>query len=165
MGDLIHWLQSHFHDHHFLYFIALYIGGGRPVAILTARFFGLNLLWFFPLVVLMDTLQIPCFYYLYEYTFASGRLSRLSSYFQRKAALARGRSSFHTLKALGQVGVVLLTMLPVKGGGMWSGVFLAHVMGLRKRTSVPLLVGGSVLGSLLFLGLGDSLVRLWHLIK
>ncbi|HID31289.1 MAG TPA: hypothetical protein EYP19_15000 [Desulfobacterales bacterium] len=164
MGDLILWLQCHFHDHRLLYFIALYIVGGRPVAILTARLFGLNLLWFFPLVVLMDTLQVPCFYYLYEHTFASGRLSRISTYFQRKAALARGRSFFHTLKALGQLGVVLLTILPIKGGGMWSGVFLAHVMGLRKTTSVPLLVGGSILGSLLFVGLGDSLVRLWHLI-
>ncbi|MBW1675384.1 MAG: small multi-drug export protein [Deltaproteobacteria bacterium] len=164
MGDLILWLQCHFHDHRLLYFVALYIGGGRPVAIVTARLFGLNLLWFFPLVVLMDTLQVPCFYYLYEHTFPSGRLGRLSNYFQRKGALARGRRFFQTLRALGQVGVVLLTMLPIKGGGMWSGVFLAHVMGLRKRISFPLLVGGSVFGSLLFVGLGDSLIRLWHLI-
>jgi len=164
MGDLILWLQRHFHDHHLLYFIALYIVGGRPVAIVTAKLFELNLLWFFPLVVFMDTLQVPCFYYLYEHTFTSGRLERLSNHFQRKGAAARRRRLFQALRALGQMGVVLLTMVPIKGGGMWSGVLLAHVMGLRKKTSFPLLVGGSILGSLLFVGLGDCLIRLWHLV-
>ena len=68
------------------------------------------------------------------------------------------------MKTLGGVGVVLLTMLPVKGGGMWSGVFLAHITGMRKKISYPLLAVGSLLGSLMFLGLGDALIRFYHLI-
>jgi uncharacterized membrane protein len=59
---------------------------------------------------------------------------------------------------------VLLTMLPVKGGGMWSGVFLAHITGMPKKVSYPLLFVGSLLGSLMFLGLGDGLIRLYRLI-
>jgi uncharacterized membrane protein len=55
-------------------------------------------------------------------------------------------------------------MLPVKGGGMWSGVFLAHIIAMDKKTSYPLLIVGSLLGSLMFLGLGDGLIRLYHLI-
>ena len=164
MGDSLLWLQQHIHEHSLLYFIAIYVVGGRPAAILTASFVKLNLLLFFPLVVFMDILQVPCFYYLYEHTFTNERFKRLSGYFQRKGEAAKDRGVFQSLKALGGVGVVLLTMLPVKGGGMWSGVFLAHITGMRKKTSYPLLAVGSLLGSLMFLGLGDALIRFYHLI-
>ena len=164
MGDSVLWLQQHLHEHSLLYFIALYVVGGRPVAILTASFFRLNMLFFFPLVVFMDILQVPCFYYLYEHTFTSKRLKGLSNYFQKKGEVAKDRGIFKRLKALGSVGVVLLTMLPVKGGGMWSGVFLAHIIAMPKKTSYTWLIAGSLLGSLMFLGLGDGLIRLYHLI-
>ncbi len=112
----------------------------------------------------MDTLQIPCFYYLYEHTFTSERLQRLRKHFQRKGDATKERHFFQRFKTLGHAGVVLLTMLPVKGGGMWSGVFLAHIIGLPKKTSFSLLISGSILGSLMFVGIGDGLIRLWHLI-
>ena len=164
MGDSVVWLQQHLHEHSLLYFIALYIVGGRPVAILTASLFRLNLLLFFPLVVFMDTLQVPCFYYLYEHTFTSARLQRLSGYFQRKGKVAKKRRFFQKLQAFGHMGVLLLTMLPMKGGGMWSGVFLAHIIGVPKKKSYALLMSGSILGSLMFVGVGDGLLRFWHLI-
>ena len=164
MGDSIVWLQQHIHEHSLLYFIALYVVGGRPVAILTAIFFRLNLLFFFPLVIFMDILQVPCFYYLYEHTFTSERLQKLSGYFQRKGEVAKDRRFFQRFRTLGNVGVVGLTMLPVKGGGMWSAVFLAHLTGMPKKTSYPLLIAGSLLGSLMFVGVGDGLIRVYHLI-
>ena len=163
MGDSVVWLQQHLHEHSLLYFIALYTVGGRPVAILTASLFRLNLLLFFPLVVFMDTVQVPCFYYLYEHTFISARLQRLSGYFQRKGKVAKERRFFQRLQAYGHVGVLLLTMLPMKGGGMWSGVFLAHIIGVPKKKSYTLLMSGSILGSLMFVGVGDGLLRFWHL--
>jgi uncharacterized membrane protein len=164
MGNSVVWLQQHIHEHSILYFIALYIVGGRPVAIVTASLFGLNLLLLFPLVVFMDTLQVPCFYYLYEHTFTSERLQRLSGYFQRKGKVAKERPFFRRLQAFGHVGVLLLTMLPMKGGGMWSGVFLAHIIGVPKKKSYTLLISGSIVGSLMFVGVGDGLLRVWHLI-
>jgi uncharacterized membrane protein len=163
MGDSVVWLQQHLHEHSLLYFIALYTVGGRPVAILTASLFRLNLLLFFPLVIFMDTVQVPCFYYLYEHTFTSARLQRLSGYFQRKGKVAKERRVFQRLQAYGHVGVLLLTMLPMKGGGMWSGVFLAHIIGVPKKKSYTLLMSGSILGSLMFVGVGDGLLRFWHL--
>ena len=164
MGNSVVWLQQHIHEHSILYFIALYIVGGRPVAIVTASLFGLNLLLLFPLVVFMDTLQVPCFYYLYEHTFTSDRLQRLSGSFQRKGKVAKERPFFRRLQAFGHVGVLLLTMLPMKGGGMWSGVFLAHIIGVPKKKSYTLLISGSIVGSLMFVGVGDGLLRVWHLI-
>ena len=163
MGDSVVWLQQHLHEHSLLYFIALYTVGGRPVAILTASLFRLNLLLFFPLVIFMDILQVPCFYYLYEHTFTNERLQRLSGYFQRKGKVAKKRRFFQRLQAFGHVGVLLLTMLPMKGGGMWSGVFLAHIIGVPKKKSYTLLMSGSILGSLMFVGVGDGLLRFWHL--
>jgi uncharacterized membrane protein len=164
MGDSVVWLQQHLHEHSLLYFIALYTVGGRPVAILTASLFRLNLLLFFPLVVFMDTVQVPCFYYQYEHTFTRARLQRLSGYFQRKGKVAKERRFFQRLQAFGDAGVLMLTMLPMKGGGMWSGVFLAHIIGVPKKKSYTLLMSGSILGSLMFVGVGDGLLRFWHLI-
>ena len=164
MADVLVWLREHIHEHSLLYFMAIYIGGGRPVAILTARLAGFNMLLFFPLVVFMDTLQIPCFYFLYDHTFTNGRLQRFTGYLHRRGESAEKQGTFQRLRSLGGLGVLVLTVLPVKGGGMWSGVLLAHLIQLPKRTSLPLLVSGSVAGSLIFVGIGDAILRLWHLV-
>jgi len=55
--------------------------------------------------------------------------------------------------------VITITMLPLKGCGMWSGVFLSKILKLRKVMSYPLLITGSVLGCLLILGVGEAILK------
>jgi uncharacterized membrane protein len=164
MGELVQWLQQHIQEHSLLYFIALYILGGKPVALITAKVCGLDLAWLFPLVILMDAIQIPCFYYLYGHLFRYRGLSRMSNALQVKVELAAKKRPFQALNAFGPLGVLLLSMLPIKGGGIWSAVFLARLTGLPMKQSFPLLICGSILSSLVFVGLGDGLIRLWRLI-
>jgi uncharacterized membrane protein len=164
MGEILQWLQQVIQEHSLLYFVFLYAIGGKPVAIITAKVVGLDLLWFLPLVILMDAVQIPCFHYVYGHIFRRGPLRQLSDYLQMKFNLVGDQRFFPTVKKLGPLGVLLLSMLPVKGGGIWSAAFLARVIGLPLKRSFPLLICGSIFSSLTFVGLGDGLIRLWHLI-
>jgi len=164
MGELVQWFQQHIQEHSLLYFIALYALGGKPAAIITAKLCGLDLSWLFPLVILMDAIQIPCFHFLYGRLFQYGTLQRLSTHLQAKFESGGDRGVLQALKTLGPLGVFLLSMLPIKGGGIWSAVFLARLIGLPLKTSFPILICGSLLSSLLLLGLGDGIIRLWRLI-
>ena len=49
--------------------------------------------------------------------------------------------------------MVAITMTPLKGCGMWSGVLLSKFLRLPKHSSYPLLIVGSILGCLLVFGL------------
>jgi uncharacterized membrane protein len=164
MGDMIQWLQQHVQEHSLVYFIALYIGGGKPVALLTAKMCGLNLFWLFPLVILMDAVQIPCFDYAYRHMFSNRRLRRAADYLQNRCNAITDITIFQKLRSWGPLGVLLLSMLPLKGGGIWSAVFLARLLGMPMALSFPLLISGSILISLLCVGLGDSVLRLWQLL-
>ncbi|MHC1742429.1 MAG: small multi-drug export protein [Syntrophobacteraceae bacterium] len=154
-------MQDHIKDHHLFYFIALYALGGKPTAIIAARFLGLNLLLFVPLVVVMDAAQISCFYYLYGHAFKHHRMAQFSAWLKQKASPAGGSRPAALLGAMGRTGLVAFTMVPCKGFGIWSGVFIARLMGLPIRSCFPLLIAGSVLACLLFAGLGEGMLQLW----
>jgi uncharacterized membrane protein len=160
MLDAIIFLKNNLADHFVIYFIPLYILGGRPAAILSAQFLGRKILFLVPVVVMMDTLQIPIFYYLYDAV--STRLLIQKFYKRsekRKNRLIRSRF-FNWLQLLGKPGVVAISMLPFKGCGMWSGVLLSKLLRLPKQTSYPLMIAGSMLGCILLLGAGGAVLEI-----
>jgi hypothetical protein len=61
-----------------IYFIPLYILGGRPVTILSAQFLGFKIFFLLPVVVMLDTLQIPMFYHIYGAISKSALMRRLN---------------------------------------------------------------------------------------
>jgi hypothetical protein len=162
MGDIVVWLNQHFHEHHTLYFIGLYILGGKPTALITARLFGLNLPPLISLVIVMDAVQIPFFYFLYGHVFNYGPLSRLSDRLQ-VAAQSCGTGPLSVfIQSFKRVGLVLFTVIPCKGFGLWTGVFFARLMGLSMREGFPLLIAGTILACLMYAGLGEALMFLWE---
>ncbi|MBN1847756.1 MAG: small multi-drug export protein [Deltaproteobacteria bacterium] len=160
MVEIITFLKSNLADHFVILFIPLYILGGRPVAILSAQFLGYKVSFLLPTVVLLDTLQIPMFYYLYESVSKRAFFKRLSDRSQKKEKNLRKTKLFHWMQVIGMPGVVAITMVPMKGCGMWSGVLLSKLLGLSKQTSYPLLIIGSILGCAFLLGIGEAVLRL-----
>ena len=65
MLDTVIFLKNNLADHFVIYFIPLYVLGGRPVALLSAQFLGFRITFLLPVVVMLDTLQIPLFYYVF----------------------------------------------------------------------------------------------------
>ena len=163
MMDLVIFLKNNLAEHFVIYFIPLYIVGGRPVAILSAQFLGYKASFLLPVVVLLDTLQIPLFYHLYG-TISDSLLARKLSERTIKRGNNLSKSKlFRWLQVMGAPGVVAITMLPIKGCGMWSGVLLSKLLKFSKPTGYPLLIGGSILGCAFLLGLGEGILKLWTL--
>jgi uncharacterized membrane protein len=151
------WLKEYYLFH----FFGLYILGGRTAAVLSAQWLGQNLFFFLPLVVFLDALQVPLFYRAYEGLLRFPGLSRLQPWLEKRRAGLRRSRSWRIGSAWRGLGVFLITTLPVKGGGMWSGVLMAFSLQIPKNVSYPLLIGGSVVGCLLLLTLGGAASLLW----
>ncbi|MEA1935996.1 MAG: small multi-drug export protein [Thermodesulfobacteriota bacterium] len=163
MMDLVIFLKNNLAEHFVIYFIPLYIVGGRPVAILSAQFLGYKASFLLPVVVMLDTLQVPLFYYLYGAMSGSLLVRKFSERTIKKEKRLSGSKFFHWMQVMGAPGVVAVTMLPIKGCGMWSGVLLSKLLKFSRPTSYPLLIVGSILGCAFLLGLGEGILKLWAL--
>jgi uncharacterized membrane protein len=160
MVDVIIFLKNNLEDNFVFYFIPLYILGGRPAAILSAQFLGRKIFFLLPVVVMLDTLQIPFFYHLYNTV--SNRIVIKKFYKRSEKRIHRLKQSkfFKWLQFLGKPGVIAISMLPFKGCGMWSGVLLSKLLKLPRQTSYPLMIVGSLLGCLLLLGVGEAVLKI-----
>jgi uncharacterized membrane protein len=154
-------LKDNLADHFVIYFIPLYILGGRPVAVLSGQFCGFKISLLLPVVVMLDTLQIPLFYELYGTISNRKFIQRLRERATRKEQRIHESRFLHWMQLMGMPGVVAITMMPLKGCGMWSGVLLSKFLRLPKQTSYPLLIVGSFLGCVLLFGVGEVILRLW----
>jgi uncharacterized membrane protein len=161
MVDAVIFLKNNLAEHFGIYFIPLYVLGGRPVAILSAQFLGYKIFFLLPLVVLLDTLQIPIFYHLYETISSSIFVRKFLERSGKKETRLRKSKVFNWAQVMGVPGVVVITMLPLKGCGMWSGVLLSKLLGLPKTTGYLLLISGSIIGCSIVFGLGEAVLELW----
>ena len=160
MLDAILFLKNNLADHFVLYFIPLYILGGRPAAILTAQFLGFRITLLLPVVVMLDTLQIPLFYYLFGTISKGSFMRKLYERTTKKEERLRRSRLFRWIQLMGTPGVVAITMLPLKGCGMWSGVLLSELLRLPKQISYALLIVGSILGCIFLFGVGEAILQL-----
>jgi len=160
MIDAVIYLKNNLADNFVVYFIPLYVLGGRPVAILSAQFLGRKILFLLPVVVMLDTLQIPLFYHLYSTVSKRLFIQKFYQKSEKKEERLQQSKLLRRLQLLGTPGVLAITMLPLKGCGMWSGVLLAKLLKLPKQTSYPLMIAGSLLGCILLLGLGEAVLQL-----
>jgi len=160
MLDAVMFLKNNLADHFVIYFIPLYILGGRPVAILSAQFLGFRITLLLPVVVMLDTLQIPLFYYLFGAISKGSFMRKLYERTTKKEKRLRKSRLFRWIQLMGTPGVVAITMLPLKGCGMWSGVLLSKLLGLPKQISYPLLIMGSILGCIFLFGVGEAILQL-----
>ena len=159
MLEAITFLKDNLADHFVIYFIPLYVLGGRPVAILSAQLLGFKIIFLLPIVVMLDTLQIPAFYHLYGSISKSALMRRLNKRSRKKEKRLRDSKFFKKMQVMGMPGVVAITMTPLKGCGMWSGVLLSKLLNLPKQISYPLLIVGSILGCVLILGVGEAVLQ------
>jgi uncharacterized membrane protein len=162
ISALIDTLRAGFFSHPLASFVILHVLGGRAASLVAARLAGFEMFFYLPLAIALDMLQVPFLFFLFQ---ESGRrigpLRALKERAEsRKEALA-GSRIYRRLVLLGHLGVVLMTLLPVKGGGMWSGALLAHLLQLRRLHSYLLLLVGSILGGMLLIGLSDLIRELW----
>ncbi len=129
------------------------------------------------IIVIMDLIQIPFYFYIYEshnrVRFIKVRLRlirRKLMHIERRVELKEIRNVNARLlrkaRSLGEWGVLLVPSLPFLGGGLWSGVLLAHLLKVEKKKSYLLLTCGSMIGcTFLVLGFGGVKALLIALIN
>ena len=164
MLDAVTFLINNLDDHFVIYFIPLYLLGGRPVAVLSAQFLGFKISFLLPVVVMLDTIQIPFFYHLFGKISKRLVLRKFLERISKKEIRLRKSKFFHWIQLMGTPGVVAITMMPLKGCGMWSGVLLSKLLRLPKQSSYPLLIVGSILGCILLIGVGEAIIQLKDLL-
>lgn len=164
MTELILFLKDSLAEHFVIYFIPLYYLGGRPIALLSAQLIGHKISFLLPVAVLLDTLQIPIFYHLYGSISKSSFIRKLSAGRKQKEARRQKSRLFQWVQALGTPGVVVITILPLKGCGILSGFILSKLLQIPKTRVYLLLILGSVIGCGILFGLGEVLLKSWGLL-
>jgi len=161
-SEMIQALQSGFFRYPLASFVILHGLGGRTASIIAARLAGFNMALYLPLGIFLDMIQVPLLFFLYQ---ESGErisfLKKLKDRAERQKEKLASSRVYQKLVLLGQLGVVLMTLLPIKGGGMWSGALLAHLIQIQRGRSYLLLFAGSLLGGLLLVGLSDLIREVW----
>jgi len=160
--DLLAYLKQNLAEHFVIYFIPFYILGGRPAAVISAQLLGYRIGFIVGVVVLLDILQIPFFYHLFNALGNSAIVRRFRLKSAKQTQVLRRSKLLHWIQLSGAPGVVMVAMLPLKGCGMLSGVLLARLLQLPKPLGYLLLILGSLLGCLLLLGVGEAILELWH---
>ena len=133
------------------------IFGNRIFAVGVGLWFKVPALLLLPVLLVIDYVQIPFYYRLYE---------QGSSLFDRYPSvqkwLNRDRSKSLLGKwaePLGGVGVMLVAAMPTFGGGMWSATFLAYGLGLRRRAGYLWMILGSTLSYFTLYWILDTLMK------
>lgn len=131
--------------------------GNRFLSILAGAWLRVPAMWLLPTLYLLDLLQIPFFYWVYENRAAfAGRLPNPFRYW-----LTRDWSITYLGKwthSLGGFGVMVVAAMPTFGGGMWSAVFLAHSFNLRKTWGYFWMGLGSLVSYLSLYWVIDTLI-------
>jgi uncharacterized membrane protein len=163
MTELILFLKDNLAEHFVIYFIPLYYLGGRPIALISAQLIGHKISFLLPVAVLLDTLQIPIFYHLYGSISNSAMIRKLSARRKQKEAKRQKTRLFQWVQAWGVPGVIVITILPLKGCGMLSGFILSKLLQLSKTRVYLLLILGSIIGCGILFGLGEIILKSWDL--
>jgi uncharacterized membrane protein len=162
MGEIILFLKNNLAEHFVFYFIPLYYLGGRPIALISAQLLGHQPAFLLPVAILLDTIQIPIFYHLYGTISSSSLMQKLHQKGEKKEAVRRKGRLFRWLQTFGSSGVIVITMLPLKGCGMLSGFILSKLLRLSKIQGYLLLILGSILGCGMLLGIGEMILKGWE---
>lgn len=166
IGEIICTIQAQFLRHPIGFFILLHTLGGRAASVVTARLMGLNMTLYIPLAVLLDMIQVPIFFALYgvsDRTIFSPQV--VGERLQRRREKWANSRILKRFLPWGPLGVVIMTLLPVKGGGMWSGTLLAHLLKVDRRRSYMLLLVGSLIGAALLMGLSGLIREAWQWLR
>ena len=163
MTDLIIFLKDNLAEHFVIYFIPLYYLGGRPIALISAQLIGHKISFLLPVAVLLDTLQIPIFYHLYGSISNSSFIKYLSAKRKQKEVKRQKARLFQWVQALGTPGVIVITILPLKGCGILSGFVLSKLLRIPKTRVYMLLILGSIIGCGILFGFGEVILEVWKL--
>jgi uncharacterized membrane protein len=145
----------------FVIFTLLHFTIGRTASVVFAIINHLPLPFYLPLALVYDFLQIPVYGYILESSSRIPFLRWLGTRVRRTSAAWQQRKLVQKVSSWGDVGIVLLCALPIRGFGVLSATILSYLLGRNRVKGTILLLMGSLLGILLTLGITKGAMDIW----
>ncbi len=145
----------------FVIFTVLHFTIGRTASVVFAIIGHLPLSIYLPLAVVYDFLQIPVYGHLLESSSRIPFLRWVGRRVQRASETWQKRKLVQKVASWGDVGIVLLCALPIRGFGVLSATILSYLLGRNRVRGTILLLAGSILGILLTLGITKGAMDIW----
>ncbi len=145
----------------FVIFTVLHFTIGRTASVVFAIVSHLPLSIYLPLALVYDFLQIPVYGYLLESSSRIPFLRWVGRRVQRASETWQKRKLVQKVASWGDVGIVLLCALPIRGFGVLSATILSYLLGRNRVRGTILLLAGSILGIVLTLGITKGAMDIW----
>jgi uncharacterized membrane protein len=131
-----------------LIFLITYTIGSRIVSIPMALALKFPRFIVLLMVFILDVLQIPMFFQLYDKGFP--RIPLINKLLDMLPTKEKVENSAVGRKAqkLGSWGIIFISAVPTFGGGIWSAVLVAHILHLSTRRSFVYIAIGSLISCL-----------------
>lgn len=144
-----------------LLFTLIHFTLGRSFSVLFAIFNQMPVFLYFPLALAYDYVQIPVYGVILEHSskkfFAIRWLARKSD---RVLSNLNERPLLKKVMSLGDVGLVLLSALPIRGFGILSASIVSFFLKKGRVEGTILLMTGSFLGILIIMGIAKGVFRI-----
>jgi uncharacterized membrane protein len=147
-----------------LLFTLIHFTLGRSFSVLFAILNQMSVFLYFPLALAYDYVQIPVYGIILEHSskrffpvrWLQKEADRILMYMNEKPL-------FKKILALGNVGLILLSALPIRGFGILSGSVVSFFLKKGKLEGTILLMIGSFLGIFIIMGIAQGALRIFGL--
>src|SRR4030066_1342279 len=141
-----------------LLFTIIHFTLGRSFSVLFAIFNQMSVLLYFPLALAFDYVQIPIYGALLEQSSKKFFVVRwLTHKTDKVISSLNERPLMKKVMSLGNVGLILLSALPIRGFGILSASIVSFFLKKGRTEGSLLLMTGSFLGILIIMGIANGI--------
>jgi uncharacterized membrane protein len=149
----------------FVIFTLLHFTIGRTFSVVFAIINHLPLYFYLPLAWGYDYVQIPVYGFILERSSRIPVLNRVGTWVKQAAETWQQKRLVQRVSSWGNVGIILLCALPIRGFGILSATVLSYLLGKNRVRGTVLLMIGSFLGISLTLGAMKGVMDIWWILK
>ena len=153
------WITSHWEL--ILVFTLIHFSLGRSFSVLFAIFKELPVFLYFPLALVYDYVQIPVYGIILEHSSRSFFLIRwLKNKTDHFLTHLEERPILKKVMSLGNVGLILLSALPIRGFGILSASIVSFFLKKGRVEGTLLLMTGSFIGIFIIMGIAREIFKI-----
>jgi len=153
------WIASHWKF--ILVFTLIHFSLGRSFSVLFAIFNEMPVFLYFPLALAYDYVQIPVYGAILEHSsrsfFPIRWLKKKTDHFLTHLD---ERPFLKKVMSLGNVGLILLSALPIRGFGILSASIVSFFLKKGKTEGTLLLMTGSFIGIFIIMGIAKGIFKI-----
>jgi uncharacterized membrane protein len=144
-----------------LLFTLIHFSLGRSFSVLFAIFNQMPVVLYFPLALVYDYVQIPVYGAILEHSskkfFPVRWLTRKAD---RVMTSIKERPLLKKMMSLGDVGLILLSALPIRGFGILSASIVSFFMKKGRHEGTLLMMTGSFIGIFIIMGIAKGIFKI-----